>query len=88
MTFKMNMKIFRIFSSWDFDQDEVVFSTKENAMEWLKNHPDIKYILEDCSCDDVEQMISECLIDIGKIELDPPPLAEADDEECEENGSI
>lgn len=84
MTFKMNMKIFRIYSSWDFQQDEVAFSTKENAMEWLKNHPNIKDILADCGCADVEEMISEELVEIEKIELDPPPLVIEDDEEEED----
>lgn len=56
--------VYRVWSEWDIGQDEIVFATKELAMDWLKRSHEFSTIEES-----LDECIGEGLYGIEPIEL-------------------
>jgi len=64
----MKQYVYRINSEWDIGSEYLVFSTKEAAMKWLDNNPNIDDILEEDG-GTLNDIIDEGLISFSALEI-------------------
>jgi len=64
----MKQYVYRINSEWDIGSEYLVFSSKEAAMKWLDNNPNIDDIVEEDG-GTLNDIIDEGLISFSALEI-------------------
>jgi hypothetical protein len=61
--------IYRVYSEWDIDHQDVVFDTEEQALQWLEKNTHLQEMIcsDDTEFTSVQDIIDDCLVGFVQV---------------------